>query len=68
MFLKYKIRLCNAYDVYVVCLLLEHTDHLIVLILGITNGIDETEWNPSNDENIPSHYSIEDLSGKVVTS
>ncbi|KAK9204555.1 hypothetical protein WN943_014817 [Citrus x changshan-huyou] len=32
---------------------------------GITNGIDITEWNPSSDEHIASHYSIDDLSGKV---
>lgn len=36
--------------------------------LGITNGIDDTEWNPSSDENIASHYSVHDLSGKVVNS
>lgn len=41
---------------------------LYYLLLGITNGIDETEWNPSTDENIPSHYSVNDLSGKVVKS
>ncbi|WOG92774.1 hypothetical protein DCAR_0312050 [Daucus carota subsp. sativus] len=43
----------------------ELLDSRKVVVNGITNGIDETEWNPSNDENIPSHYSIEDLSGKV---
>ncbi|CAL5367642.1 unnamed protein product [Camellia sinensis] len=32
---------------------------------GITNGVDDTEWNPSLDKHIPSHYSIHDLSGKV---
>lgn len=33
---------------------------------GITNGIDLNEWDPSTDEHIASHYSIDDLSGKVV--
>ncbi|KAJ7959356.1 Starch synthase, chloroplastic/amyloplastic [Quillaja saponaria] len=32
---------------------------------GITNGIDVTEWDPSSDEHIASHYSADDLSGKV---
>lgn len=38
----------------------------MLLLSGITNGIDITEWNPSSDEHIASHYSIDDLSGKVV--
>lgn len=33
--------------------------------LGITNGIDVVEWNPSTDEHIAAHYSADDLSGKV---
>lgn len=33
---------------------------------GITNGIDGNEWDPSTDQLIASHYSIDDLSGKVV--
>ncbi|KAK7282559.1 hypothetical protein RIF29_11450 [Crotalaria pallida] len=32
---------------------------------GITNGIDETEWNPSTDEHIACNYSVDNLSGKV---
>ncbi|GLT63661.1 hypothetical protein SLA2020_362070 [Shorea laevis] len=32
---------------------------------GITNGIDVAEWDPSSDEHIASHYSADDLSGKV---
>ncbi|CAN4085707.1 unnamed protein product [Withania somnifera] len=32
---------------------------------GITNGIDVNDWNPLTDEHIASHYSINDLSGKV---
>ncbi|XP_059629022.1 soluble starch synthase 1, chloroplastic/amyloplastic [Cornus florida] len=35
------------------------------VINGITNGIDVTEWDPSTDEHIVSHYSTHDLSGKV---
>ncbi|CAH1446649.1 unnamed protein product [Lactuca virosa] len=36
-----------------------------IVVNGITNGIDLTEWNPSSDVHIPSHYSLEDLSGKI---
>ncbi|XP_076910055.1 soluble starch synthase 1, chloroplastic/amyloplastic-like [Bidens hawaiensis] len=36
----------------------------VVNVHWITNGIDVTEWNPSRDEHIPSHYSLDDLSGK----
>ncbi|XP_061998143.1 soluble starch synthase 1, chloroplastic/amyloplastic [Rosa rugosa] len=32
---------------------------------GITNGIDVVEWDPSSDKHIASHYSANDLSGKV---
>ncbi|KAI3808767.1 hypothetical protein L1987_24728 [Smallanthus sonchifolius] len=32
---------------------------------GITNGIDVTEWDPSSDEHISSHYTADDLSGKI---
>ncbi|KAG8663160.1 soluble starch synthase 1, chloroplastic/amyloplastic isoform X1 [Manihot esculenta] len=32
---------------------------------GITNGIDVSEWDPSADEHIAAHYSVDDLSGKV---
>ncbi|KAI5657660.1 hypothetical protein M9H77_26453 [Catharanthus roseus] len=32
---------------------------------GITNGLDVNEWDPSSDVHIASHYSIDDLSGKV---
>jgi len=35
---------------------------------GITNGIDIYEWNPSSDKHVASNYSVDDLSGKVVTS
>ncbi|XP_030467091.2 LOW QUALITY PROTEIN: soluble starch synthase 1, chloroplastic/amyloplastic [Syzygium oleosum] len=35
------------------------------VLSGITNGIDITEWDPSTDEHIASHYSVSDLSGKV---
>lgn len=36
-----------------------------IVLTGITNGIDITEWDPSSDEHIDFHYSIHDLSGKV---
>ncbi|KAF2291898.1 hypothetical protein GH714_036042 [Hevea brasiliensis] len=32
---------------------------------GIINGIDVSEWDPSSDEHIADHYSVDDLSGKV---
>ncbi|CAL0319516.1 unnamed protein product [Lupinus luteus] len=35
------------------------------VLSGITNGIDETEWDPSTDQHIAFHYSTDDLSGKV---
>ncbi|XP_030549083.1 soluble starch synthase 1, chloroplastic/amyloplastic [Rhodamnia argentea] len=35
------------------------------VLSGITNGIDITEWDPSTDEHLASHYSVSDLSGKV---
>lgn len=43
-------------------------DHLTVLLLGITSGIDINEWNPSADECIYAYYASHDLSGKVVKS
>ncbi|XP_071929389.1 soluble starch synthase 1, chloroplastic/amyloplastic-like isoform X1 [Coffea arabica] len=33
---------------------------------GITNGIDVNDWDPSSDPHISSHYSLIDLSGKVL--
>ncbi|KAK9291369.1 hypothetical protein L1049_019315 [Liquidambar formosana] len=36
-----------------------------IILNGITNGIDVSEWDPSLDEHIPFHYSAKDLSGKV---
>ncbi|XP_024995253.1 soluble starch synthase 1, chloroplastic/amyloplastic isoform X3 [Cynara cardunculus var. scolymus] len=35
------------------------------VVNGITNGIDVTEWDPSSDEHIASHYSMDDISGKI---
>ncbi|KAF5800532.1 putative starch synthase [Helianthus annuus] len=35
------------------------------VVNGITNGIDITEWDPSSDEHISSHYTADDLSGKM---
>lgn len=33
--------------------------------LGITNGIDQSVWNPATDPHITAHYSAEDLAGKA---
>src|SRR5581483_9116908 len=33
-------------------------------LTGILNGVDYTEWDPSNDPYIPSHYSASDFSNK----
>ncbi|KAG5394339.1 hypothetical protein IGI04_024302 [Brassica rapa subsp. trilocularis] len=35
------------------------------VINGITNGINIDEWDPSKDEHIPFHYSLDDYSNKV---
>ncbi|GJU46579.1 soluble starch synthase 1, chloroplastic/amyloplastic [Tanacetum coccineum] len=35
------------------------------VVNGITNGIDVTEWDPASDEHIASHYTVNDLSGKI---
>ena len=32
--------------------------------VGLLNGIDEQEWNPSADPFLPVHYSLDDLEGK----
>ena len=34
------------------------------VVLGILNGIDETEWSPERDSHLPFRYSMEDLGGK----
>lgn len=36
-----------------------------VIISGIVNGIDVTDWDPATDKHIPFHYSLDDISGKV---
>lgn len=33
-------------------------------VVGILNGVDDTEWNPATDTLIPSNYSSADLGGK----
>ena len=35
-------------------------------LLGVINGIDETEWSPAADKLLPARYSVEDLSGKAL--
>ncbi|CAA0824690.1 Starch synthase 1- chloroplastic/amyloplastic [Striga hermonthica] len=35
------------------------------VLTGITNGIDDSEWDPLTDEHLASHYSVQDLSGKA---
>lgn len=34
-------------------------------LLGITNGVDYEVWNPETDPEIPAHFNIDDLSGKL---
>jgi starch synthase len=33
---------------------------------GILNGVDDTVWNPATDPLIPSHYDVQDVSGKLA--
>lgn len=35
-------------------------------LIGVINGVDESEWNPSTDTLLPQNYSIHDMSGKAV--
>ena len=35
-------------------------------LVGILNGIDESEWNPETDKLLPARYSSKNLSGKSV--
>lgn len=35
-------------------------------LIGIVNGIDETEWNPEVDTLIPEKYTIQELGGKAA--
>ena len=34
-------------------------------ITGILNGIDTVEWNPETDRHLPSHFSVEHMTGKA---
>lgn len=35
-------------------------------LFGITNGVDYTEWDPSDDAYLPLHFSIDDISNKAL--
>jgi len=35
-------------------------------LVGVTNGIDTTEWNPATDPHLPARFNIADLSGKIA--
>ncbi len=44
----------------------EHLGNLGDRLVGIVNGIDTSEWNPSTDEFLSTHFSATDLAGKAV--
>lgn len=35
-------------------------------LVGVINGVDESEWNPQSDPFLPANYDLNDLSGKAV--
>jgi starch synthase len=35
-------------------------------LIGVINGIDESEWDPAHDPHLPETYSANDLGGKVA--
>jgi starch synthase len=34
-------------------------------LFGITNGVDYDVWNPETDKELPAHFNLEDLGGKL---
>lgn len=35
-------------------------------LIGVTNGVDCSEWDPATDARLPQNYSLEDMSGKAA--
>jgi starch synthase len=35
-------------------------------LIGVINGVDESEWNPATDPFLPENFSLNDLSGKAA--
>lgn len=44
----------------------DHLENLGSRLVGVVNGIDTEEWNPSTDEFLTTRFSADDLSGKAT--